>query len=93
MAATCEVEETRDVLLDRLLIKKAATGIMPMRVIVSIYRYQIAEMVTRIGQLEEEMENKDDGADKDKDYEEIVLLRAALQKKRGSFQMLRIFHC
>ena len=92
MAATCEVEETRDV-LNRVLIKKAATGIMPMRVIVSIYRYQIAEMVTRIGQLEEEMENKDDGADKDKDYEEIVLLRAALQKKRGSFQMLRIFHC
>ena len=93
MAATCEVEETRDV-LDRVLIKKAATGIMPMRVIVSIYRYQIAEMVTRIGQLEEELENKDDGADKDnKVYEEIVLLRAALQKKRGSFQMLRIFHC
>ena len=93
MAATWEVEETRDV-LDRLLIKKAATEIMPMKVIVSIYRYQIAEMVTRIGQLEEELENKDDGADKDnKVYEEIVLLRAALQKKRGSFQMLRIFHC
>ena len=91
---SCNTREETNSALERILRQKL-TSQVPTKVCISIGWQNIAEMKTRIKQLDEERKEGGGGIDDDDDSsereQEIARLYKDIQKQRDGIAMVRIF--